>query len=234
MFPWELSKAKAEALQEEAEKEIKLSIRKIPVVTCLLVLVNTLVFFLFAPEGNYIEIVRTWGLTPGKITTPQSLLTFVTHMFLHADILHLFVNMIILLQFGYICEHRIGRCRFALSYLACGIIAAFFYSGANLDSKIPCIGASGAVFGVLAIYALLFPMRKLYLMFGYIPLKVPSFLGILFVFLLETIYALFEVNPYIAHVAHIGGAIGGVLMVALFYPKTMAKILNVLLEALIP
>jgi len=226
--PW---KERQEQLLKDAQDEIAISIRDIPLITCSLVLVNALVFII-VPQGNYESIVLRWGFTPSKITQLESLPTFITHMFLHADTLHLFLNMLIFLQFGFLCERKIGGRKLLLIYFVSGISGALVHALFNLESDVPAIGASGAVFGVLAGYALLYPERPLYLMWGHMPVKVPSILGVAFVFLLETIYAFIGGNPYIAHTAHLGGGLGGVILTAAIFPKESMQILSDIVNAL--
>jgi len=232
-YPWkERWKERQEELRREAQRGVAISIRDIPLITCSLVLVNTLVFII-VPQVNFEGIVLHWGFTPNNITQLDSLPTFITHMFLHADILHLFFNMFIFFQFGFLCEHRVGRYKLLLIYFVSGIFGALIHALFNQGSKIPTIGASGAVFGVLASYALLYPERPLYLMWGHMPVKVPSILGVAFVFLLETIYAFIGINPYIARTAHLGGGIGGVIMTAVIFPKESIQILSDIVDAFI-
>lgn len=230
----ELARERQKELREEAEEEMKLSVHDIPIITFSLALVNIAVFALFSLQSNYESIVLQWGFTPNNITQLKSLPTFITHMFLHANFWHLFLNMLIFVQFGYLCERRIGRRKFTSLYTVCGIFAVLFHTFFNIGSEIPLVGGSGAIFGVLASYALLFPERKLYLLLGHMPVKVPSLIGILFVFLLETLYVFLEMNPFIAHTAHIGGGIARVIMIAILYPKKSVGILLTLLNALIP
>lgn len=178
----ELVKERQKELRKEAEEEVKISIHDFPKITFTLALANIVVFGFFSLQGNYENIVLQWGFTPKNVTQLKSLFTFITYMFLHADFWHLFFNMFIFVQFGYLCERKIGMQKFTLLYFACGILAVLFHTFFNTVSEIPLIGASGAIFGVLASYALLFPERKLYLMLGYMPVKVPSPLGFSYCF----------------------------------------------------
>jgi len=90
-----------------------------------------------------------------------NLLSLVTSMFLHADILHLGLNMFFLLVSGNAVERELGNFHFLGLYLGFGVIAGQFHSYLNSKSVIPTIGASGAIFGVLAAFAILFPFRWL-------------------------------------------------------------------------
>jgi len=182
--------------------------------TCLLIISNTIIFIVFAVSKSPDSIVFQWGFTPNRIMQISSLPTLITHMFLHGDILHLFINMLIFLQFGILCESKVYWYEFLTLYFGSGVFAAVFHAFFNLRSDIPCIGASGAIFGILAGAALLYPEREAYLFIGFIPTKIRLLDGVVIAFVVETLYAFVGLNPYIAHFAHIGGGIAGALITA--------------------
>jgi membrane associated rhomboid family serine protease len=140
-------------------------------------------------------------------------------MFLHADILHLGLNMFFLLVSGDAVERELGSSRFLALYLACGVIAGLFHSYLNNASAIPTIGASGAIFGVLAAFAILFPFRWLLQLFGFIPIPLPAILFVFITILTETAYVSSGVVENIAHTAHVGGFLAGVFLTLLFISK---------------
>lgn len=230
-----MAKERQKELRREAEDEIRLTFKDIPKITFSLVLANIFVFAFFSLRSSNSEsIIVQWGFTPNNLAQLNSLPTLFTHMFLHANFLHIFLNMLIFVQFGYLCERKIGMSRFTLLYFMCGIFAVLFHAFFNLRSEIPCVGASGAIFGVLASCALLYPGRPLYLRVKYTRKKVPLIIGVFFVFLLETVYAFAGINPYIAHTAHLGGGIAGVFMTAILFPRETLQILSDLIDAMIP
>ncbi|MEK6896147.1 MAG: rhomboid family intramembrane serine protease [Nanoarchaeota archaeon] len=105
--------------------------------------------------------------------------TAVTSMFLHAGVLHLFVNMFSLFFLGKLVEQIVGRRRYLVFYLAAGIVGAlFFVGGAYLSGSVingdrlfgtpltPAVGASGALFGLLGLLAVLIPRQRVYLIIG--------------------------------------------------------------------
>ena len=104
----------------------------------------------------------------------------IKNAFLHADFLHLGLNMLFLLMSGDGCERAMGNLRFLVFYLVCGVLAGVFHAYFNSSSDLPTIGASGAIFGVLAGYAVLFPYRWMISLFGFIPVPLPA---VIFVFL---------------------------------------------------
>lgn len=136
--------------------------------------------------------------------------------------------MFMLLQFGSLTELKLGRVRFLLLYTFSGIFAALFFTLFASVSEIILIGASGAIFGALASYALLYPGRPLYFMKR---IRMPSIAAVFFVFVLEIIYAFTGINPYVANTAHLGGGIAGILLTAIFFPKETVRIIWSLLDA---
>ena len=193
---------------------------KVAVVTYLIIVANILVFLqsLTNPE-SYNQLIVTYGLVPEQVMRGENLLSLITSMFLHADILHLGLNMLFLLVSGDAVERELGSSRFLGLYLACGAIAGLFHSYLNSASAIPTIGASGAIFGVLAAFAILFPFRWLLQLFGFIPIPLPAILFVFITILTETAYVSSGVVENIAHTAHVGGFLAGVFLTLLFIPK---------------
>jgi len=193
---------------------------KVAVVTCLIIVVNILVFLtsLSDPE-SYNQLIETYGLVPFEIVGGKNLLSLITSMFLHADILHLGLNMFFLLVSGDAVERELGSSRFLALYIAFGVIAGLFHSYLNSASVIPTIGASGAIFGVLAAFAILFPFRWLLKLFGFIPIPLPAILFVFITILIETAYVSSGVVESVAHTAHVGGFLAGVFLTLLFIPR---------------
>ena len=185
----------------------------------LLLISNVIGFFGFSflgnfrfgdiPIGNYIEYQLSLLPIEGGFQVWQVF----TYMFLHADIVHLLFNMLPLWMFGSDLEDIWGTKKFLIYYLICGIGAAI----ANLFiapvfSQIgPTVGASGAVFGILLAFGLLFPDRLVFMFFIPIPIKAKYF--VIYYIVIE----LFSVGSVdnIAHIAHLGGAAVGFLMLML-------------------
>jgi membrane associated rhomboid family serine protease len=193
---------------------------KVAVVTYLIIVANILVFLtsLSNPE-SYTHLIQNYGLVPEHIMRGENLLSLITSMFLHADIIHLALNMLFLLVSGDAVERELGSSRFLGFYLVCGVIAGLFHSYLNSASAIPAIGASGAIFGVLAAFAILFPFRWLLKLFGFIPIPLPAILFVFITILIETAYVSSGVVESVAHTAHVGGFLAGVFLTLLFIPK---------------
>jgi membrane associated rhomboid family serine protease len=193
---------------------------KIAAFLYLIIAVNILVFLqsIIHPE-SYNQLIQTYGLVPAEVMKGENLLSLVTSMFLHANILHLGLNMFFLLVSGDAVERELGNFRFLILYLAFGIIAGLFHSYSNSSSTIPTIGASGAIFGVLAAFAILFPFRWLFKLFGFIPIPMPAIIFVFITILTETAYVYAGTVENVAHTAHVGGFLAGVFLTLLFIPK---------------
>ena len=186
-------------------------------VTYLLIGANVIIFFLTLSDQTY--YFNKYGLIPARIMEGKNLLTLVTSMFLHVDLLHIGMNMLFLLIAGHGCERAMGSSRFFGFYLTCGVLSWLFHVYMNQTSSVPTIGASGAIFGVLAAFAILFPFRWLITLFGLIPVPIPAIIFALLMVLVETAYVASGGVPNVAHTAHIGGFLAGVFLTLLFGPR---------------
>lgn len=147
-----------------------------------------------------------------------------THMFMHADLWHLFFNMLVLFFFGPILEATWGAKRFLSYYIFTGLGAAalhtlvqyielnYFYGPVNIyDSFIYSWGASGATFGVLLAYGVYFPNNVVSLIIP--PVSLPAKYFVIILAVMELFIGVSGVNTGIAHFAHLGGALFGLLMI---------------------
>ncbi len=148
----------------------------------------------------------------------------VTHMFMHGGIAHIAFNMFGLYSFGSLLEKYWGAQKFLFFYISCGLGAAglqlainyFLYQ--NVDGAM--VGASGAIYGLLAAFAFMFPDAQLAMMFIPVPIKAKYFVPILVAFdLFSGMTGNTLMGGNIAHFAHVGGAVLGVLMM-LYWRKT--------------
>ena len=139
--------------------------RRTPFVTYLLIGLNIFFFMVELSQGPHLQafLVR-WGAIPARLAMwprdPTVLITLVTSMFLHGGWLHLIGNMIYLWIFGDNVEDRLGHVRYIFFYLAGGIFAGLVQAWFTPGSRIPAIGASGAVAAVLGAYLLFFPAAR--------------------------------------------------------------------------
>src|SRR5436190_23805317 len=130
--------------------------RNFPSVTVALIVINSLVLALQYAVGQE-DVILRWGFTPAH----PSIVTIVTAAFMHADPFHLLGNMLFLWVFGSVVEDALGPIVYALFYLGGGLAAALLHWAVTLtmapkESIVPCVGASGEVAAILAIFALRF------------------------------------------------------------------------------
>lgn len=144
-------------------------------------------------------------MDPGAISTrPWGV---VTYLFVHAGIIHLATNMLGLYLFGTAVENRMGSKSFLLFYLYCGVGAALFSALLSLViPQSPIIGASGAVFGVMVAFAILWPDVEIFVFPIPFPIKARTL--VIGLALLDLVMARFS-SDNIAHEAHIGGLLAG-------------------------
>lgn len=162
---------------------------------------------------------------PGLQPTPILIyLTLITSMFMHGGWAHIIGNMIYLLIFGDNVEDRIGHLKYLIFYLLVGVLASLAHVFTsvllNSDLLIPSLGASGAISGVLAAYWILFPRRRVRVIFFYHLTDVPASFAIGIWFIFQLIYSLGALGGSggdgVAYAAHIGGFIAGLLLIKLF------------------
>ena len=216
-----------------------------PVVNYAFIGINVLVFVLLQQLGSSDSFSYAFSLVPREITTGVDLIgvipvtnsagqilgeiqqypaplsvyfNFLSSMFMHGDIMHIFGNMLFLFIFGDNLENLLGHIRFAAFYLVCGIAAALAQVVMGPDSPIPMLGASGAISGVLGGYLVLFPKREVRaLIFNFLT-TVPAFvaLGIWIGYQLIVGYLTPSGGGGVAYAAHIGGFIAGVVLIKVF------------------
>lgn len=143
-------------------------------------------------------------------------LTTITSAFLHADLWHLFGNMIFIWVFADNVEDAMGHVRFAIFYVLCALAAAWFHSFVFYESDAPLIGASGAAAGMVAAYLMLHPKMKIWVLFmSRIPLRLPALwvLGAWVAF--QVFMFITDSDGKVSWAAHIGGILAGLLLVGI-------------------
>lgn len=183
-----------------------------------LIIINVLVFVAGFLLAGQINLKLQFALFPiGAGFEPYQI---ATHMFTHADAMHILFNMFGLWMFGKVLENVWGPKRFFLFYILCGVGAAAAHLAVQyfMGTGAPAIGASGAVMGILAAFAYLFPNTELYLMF--IPIPIKAKWAVLGMVVLDLVGGVGQVTgDNIAHFAHLGGAATGFILV-LIWNKT--------------
>lgn len=187
------------------------------------------------PDQMSYRLVYLYGMVPVRYSNPQwafsfglpfdGYLSFFTSLFLHGNWWHLIINMLFMWIFGDNVEDRMGRVRFLIFYVLCGLFATFLQWYFDPQLAIPVVGASGAIAGVLGAYFFLYPFARVIvwipIFFLPIVIHVPAiaFLGVWVIIQLHsaTTSVLFEgVTVDVAWWAHLGGFIAGSLLYRLF------------------
>lgn len=188
--------------------------QELPVVVKNILIINILLFAGKFLLQNTIDLDRYLDLYPISDSEYFKPHQFITYMFMHADVTHILFNMLAVYMFGSILENIWGPKRFLNFYLLCGLGAAALQlaiSSFNQQYTV-LLGASGAVFGLLVAFAMMFPNTELRLYF-IIPVKAKY---------LVTAYALFELyngfftNDNVAHFAHLGGLAVGIIIMLIW------------------
>ncbi|MGH9645943.1 MAG: rhomboid family intramembrane serine protease, partial [Bryobacteraceae bacterium] len=194
------------------------------VVTGTLIAINTVIFLYQETLSNYRldQFVNNWGLVPDDL----HVVSLLTSMFLHGGWLHLLGNMLFLWVFGRNLEDLIGGSRFLAFYLVCGVASALVQVLANPYVRVPTIGASGAIAGVMGAYLIKFPRSQidtlvlLFVFFTRLAIPAPFYLlfwfGMQFLNGFETIGDRNYSGGGVAWFAHIGGFIAGMLLIRWF------------------
>ena len=182
--------------------------------TITLIVLNIAAFLLEMSDPNrFISVFALWPLAPAVADQPTfHIWQMVTYSALHANITHLAFNMFGLYMFGRDVEQTIGRMRLATLYLASVVSGAVVQVAVALASlhSYPTIGASAGVFGLLVSYAMLFPTRRVVLLFP--PIPMPAWVFAAGYGLLELFLGVSGEEADVAHFAHIGGMLGAIAL----------------------
>ncbi len=209
-----------------------------PIIRNAIIGINVLVFLWQLAQGPHLKrIFELYGMVPIRYSDPgisgqfpflEQLVPFFSYMFLHGGFLHLLGNMWFLYIFGDNVEDRLGPSRFLAFYILSGLAAVLIHLVTNWHSRLPTIGASGAIAGVMGAYFLLFPRSRVLTMVPifFFPLlfELPAVLFLGYWVLIQFLYASLSHGQAggVAWWAHIGGFIFGLATVKLFLavPRT--------------
>lgn len=207
--------------------------RSFPFITILLIIACVLIFLWQLSLGKHGQAaVYIFGAVPAllfgfKSLPPEATLipawaTAITSMFLHGGWMHLLGNMLYLWIFGNNIEDAMGKIRFIIFYILCGLAALFANALPDPQSTIPMIGASGAISGVLGAYLLLFPHARVLVAipFGIFihTTRLPASWVLVFWFVLQIINSMLTSGQQggVAWGAHIGGFVAGMVLIPFF------------------
>ncbi len=194
-----------------------------PVVTIALIVVNVVIFLFQASLDRYSlnHFIYTYGVVPDRLVPS----TLVTSMFLHGGWLHLIGNMWFLWIYGDNVEDVLGHGKYFLFYLLTGVAAALVHVAFNPYSRIPTIGASGAIAGVMGAYLIKFPHSRILtlvpIFFVFTTIEVPAVLILAYWFVIQIVSGVGNLaysnlsQGGVAWFAHAGGFLAGMLLIAL-------------------
>lgn len=201
---------------------------KLPPVTRALLIANVLVFALqlLLHDADTLALSRYFALWPlgpdqvGQVAGGQLITVgfrpwqLVSYAFMHGGFEHILFNMFALYMFGGVIEQTFGARNYTIYYFVCAIVAAlaqlmvvkYFTHGFY-----PTIGASGAIFGLLLAFGMLYPKEKMFLIF--LPIPVPAWLFVIGYAVVELVLGVTGTQAGVAHFAHLGGMVGGYVMI---------------------
>jgi membrane associated rhomboid family serine protease len=199
----------------------------LPPVTRNLLIANIAVFLLqlLLKDSTSLALTQHFALWPlgpdvsgdtsaGVVTVGFRVWQVVTYAFMHGGFEHILFNMLGLYMFGGTIERAFGSRHFAIYYFTCAIVAAvaqllvvkYFTHGFY-----PTIGASGAIFGVLLAFGMLYPHEKVIMLF--LPIPMPAWLFVILYAALELFLGVTGTQAGVAHFAHLGGMLGGYVLI---------------------
>jgi membrane associated rhomboid family serine protease len=220
--------------------------QRTPYITLAFIALNVLMWLFVQGAGASLPVARSvcnLGLIPGELTGtvppgtrfpigdglvcltdpgPQ-VSHLITSMFLHGSWMHLIGNMWFLWLFGNNVEDSMGRLRFAIFYLLCGLAAALAQVATNPASAIPMVGASGAISGVMGGYLVLYPQVRVFCLvvlgFFVTSVALPAWMMLIYWFVIQFVSGLAAFGGDVGGVAfwaHTGGFVVGLILVKLF------------------
>src|SRR5579872_5061625 len=192
-----------------------------PIVTVIIILINVAVFLheITLDEYSRNSLIAHYGLVPRHFHFSAIL----TSMFLHGGWMHIIGNMWFLWIFGDNVEDALGHAKYLVFYLLCGIAAGLAQTLLSVGSRVPMIGASGAIAGVMGAYLIKFPHSRIvtlvFIFFFITTIEVPAVLMLLYWFFIQLVSGV-ETVGY-AHLsqggtaffAHVGGFVAGMILV---------------------
>jgi membrane associated rhomboid family serine protease len=192
-----------------------------PAITVLLIAVNMLIYF----HEFWLQLVDPYSLNHFMLQYALRPAYFhienlFTHMFLHAGWLHVLVNMLFLWVFGDNVEDILGHGKYLLFYLLCGVTAGLAQVAIDPSSRVPMVGASGAIAGVMGAYLVKFPRSQVKMLAWFILIftfDVPAWLMLIYWFGIQLLGGVGTVGEAsqggTAFFAHIGGFIAGIVLI---------------------
>jgi membrane associated rhomboid family serine protease len=213
-----------------------------PVMTVLIIVINVIItswetYLMYTEPVRLNVIFHTFGTVPAMILSQQGVgwLSAITTTFLHGSISHLISNMFPLWVFGRRVEDACGPWRYLVFYLSCGVWANIVFTFVHHELEIPGIGASGAVFGLMGAYLLLYPRGRIRVV---IPLpyylmvfpKIRAYWIVLYFLAWQILPAylslMYQIDFRIAYWAHLGGFFAAILIFLFLRPEAFERYIN--------
>jgi membrane associated rhomboid family serine protease len=205
----------------------------LPPVTRNLLIANVVVYLLQQFFGEvFLQYFALWPWGPDQVfRTAQGLASIgfrpwrlVTYAFMHGGLTHIAFNMFALFMFGGTIERTFGARNFIVYYFVCAIVAAlaqlivvhWFTHGFY-----PTLGASGAIFGLLLAFGMLYPHEKMMLIF--LPVPIPAWIFVIGYAAVELVLGVTGTQAGVAHFAHLGGMVGGIVLIQYWRGKLPIK-----------
>lgn len=194
-----------------------------PLITLLIIAVNVLVFmYEVSMEPVYLNyFIDRYGVVPDRFQYADLL----SSMFIHGGWLHLIGNMWFLWIYGDNVEDVLGHGKFVLFYLLCGIVAGLLHTFLNPYSRVPTVGASGAIAGVMGAYLVKFPHSRILTLVPIVvfltTIEIPAVLMLAYWFVIQLFSGIGSVGYSnvsrggVAWFAHVGGFVAGAILVYL-------------------
>jgi membrane associated rhomboid family serine protease len=192
-----------------------------PVVTVFIIAVNVLVFLYMFTLDSYSQndFIGTYAVIPARL----HLSALVTSMFLHGGWMHIIGNMWFLWIYGDNVEDVLGHGKYLAFYLICGVVAALAQYAISPDARVPMLGASGAIAGVMGAYLIKFPHSRILtlipIFFFWTTVEIPAVFILIYWFLLQFLSGVGSIGYTqasqggVAFFAHIGGFIAGMILI---------------------
>src|SRR5882757_1931354 len=212
--------------------KVDLQLTRAAIVNAFLIMLNVLTFLyeVSLPPRAGQALIYTFGLIPSHTemlfvphgaTLSQALLPMVTSMFLHGGWMHLLGNMLFLWVFGGAVEDALGHFQYLLFYFLCGIGSAATHLAFNWGSKIPTVGASGAISGIMGAFIVLYPRSRVTTLipalFLFFTIRIPAVLMLGYWFFIQVFSGVASLGMSdqggVAWWAHVGGFLLGAILV---------------------
>jgi len=201
-------------------------------VTIIIIIFNVWVFLLEILGGD--RFVHAWSVIPVRVTHGHAAITLVTSMFMHAGWMHIIGNMIFLWAFGPAMEDVMGHLGFLVFYLGGGVVAMCAQVLGDPSSRVPCLGASGAIAAVMGAFIITFPRDRIRTLLWFLIFFRVTYIPALFLIGFWFLTQLFHFGMVssdvqtggVAYLAHIGGFLFGVVLGRLFVDKRRVAMLR--------